>query len=64
MADLDNYRPPQPFICPDWDVPGKDLLRGCGRSFEGLPDYDNLVDCPHCGMFFDPDHPMNKGCRG
>lgn len=28
---------------------------GCGRSFEAEPDADDgLVDCPLCGIFFNP----------
>ena len=27
---------------------------GCGETFESEPDFEGLVDCPNCGMFWDP----------
>jgi hypothetical protein len=33
---------------------------GCGHVFDALPDDDGIVDCPNCGLFFDPDHPNSQ----
>lgn len=40
--------------CPD--TPGE--IVGCGHEFEFefLSDYDGMVDCPKCGICFDPDY--------
>lgn len=50
------------FTCPVNPVLATDgrPIVGCGRSFaaERDPD-DGWVDCPHCGLMFDPDHPEN-----
>lgn len=27
------------------------------------PDDEGLIDCLNCGLWFDPDHPNNEGCR-
>ena len=45
--------------CPDWPDPTADPgidIRGCGREFRLLDedDIDDWVDCPHCGLMFDP----------
>lgn len=28
---------------------------GCGATIPDRRDDEGLVDCPHCGIFFDPD---------
>lgn len=28
-------------------------VTGCGGTFVGLPDEEGIIDCPHCGMWFD-----------
>lgn len=46
--------------CPDNPVPitsGHDPDRpivGCGRSFAQKPDDEGWVDCPYCGLGFNP----------
>lgn len=51
-------------LCPPGPAtePGPDDVRGCGRTFAQnlasiVEDPDHWVDCPHCGMFFDPTTP-------
>lgn len=46
------------FVCPT-DAPptlGPDesIILGCGNAFTGELDDEGLVDCPHCGIWFDP----------
>lgn len=48
------YRCPKDDIGPDPDT-GLPPLLGCGQVFEQEePDQERFVDCPHCGMFFEP----------
>lgn len=47
------------FTCPD-TIPEPDAVVGCGRTFHAVPDDEGFVDCPHCGMFFQPLHPANS----
>lgn len=42
----DDDRGPQP------DGGGRPDIVGCGRTFEAEPDFEGLIDCPHCGMWF------------
>jgi hypothetical protein len=45
----------QTVRCPDGPDPlGGDIV-GCGEKFEAAPDDEGLVDCPHCGIVFNPD---------
>lgn len=45
------------MIDPNDDRP----LKGCGSAFRAEPDPDDgWVDCPHCGLMFNPDHDENK----
>jgi hypothetical protein len=30
-------------------------VTGCGARIPDIRDHEGLVDCPNCGMFFDPD---------
>lgn len=29
------------------------FITGCGRTFTAEPDFEDLVDCPHCGIWFE-----------
>lgn len=40
------------YTCPT-GVEG-DEVRGCGQKFIATPDSEGLIDCPHCGIWFDP----------
>lgn len=41
--------------CPDYaDSLNGDIL-GCGHVFEQEPDREGLVDCPECGIVFNPE---------
>lgn len=47
------------YECPDYTRPdalsGKyEELVGCGHVFEADPDFEGFIDCPNCGMFWDP----------
>jgi hypothetical protein len=55
------------YKCPNWiqqalvalyggedKVPDDDIVRGCGAVFEQDKDDDGLVDCPNCGIWFNP----------
>ena len=42
------------YTCPDRERHADDIV-GCGSSFEGDPDFEGLVDCPVCGMWFRAD---------
>ncbi len=44
---MTSYRCPDATRCPD------DVV-GCGHRFEAEPDHEGLVDCPECGIWFDP----------
>lgn len=35
-------------------------ILGCGFKFVGEPDFEGFVDCPNCGMWFNPDHPNSQ----
>lgn len=49
------------FICPNWPEEGAAVeITGCGREFEAEPDDEGLLDCPHCGIWFNPNHPGNQ----
>jgi hypothetical protein len=42
------------YRCPDqprWT----DDITGCGCTFEAEPDFEGMVDCPHCGMWHNPE---------
>ena len=41
--------PSATFTCP---TEGDPAMSGCGKTFDAEPDYEGLVDCPHCGMWF------------
>lgn len=30
-------------------------IAGCGSTFEAEPDEEGLVDCPECGIWFNPE---------
>lgn len=45
-----NDRGPQPDAFP----PGIPDIVGCGATFQAEADDEGLIDCPNCGMFFDP----------
>lgn len=51
------------YHCPASSVLATDgrPIVGCGREISAEPDPDDgWVDCPECGLMFDPDHPENK----
>jgi hypothetical protein len=58
ISDLVLEVPPT-HTCPTNDVAG---LVGCGRTFAvyNVVDDEGFVDCPHCGLFFMPQHPNNR----
>lgn len=29
-----------------------DDIVGCGETFDAEPDFEGLIDCPHCGIWF------------
>lgn len=36
-------------------------IKGCDLVFDvETDDCDDMVDCPRCGLFFDPSHPNNQ----
>jgi hypothetical protein len=49
-------------ICPEVDAePGQyGPTIGCGHRFTAEPDFEGFVDCPNCGLWFDPDHPNSQ----
>jgi hypothetical protein len=52
------------YTCPARDPEDTDIP-GCGRTFDVSDadrddDPDRWVDCPHCGLGFDPDYPGNR----
>jgi len=46
------------YRCPTTPTPYDDnpdeTMAGCGHEFEAEPDEEGLVDCPNCGMWFNP----------
>lgn len=45
------------YQCPDTAIdvaPGETLILGCGHLFSSKTDDEGLVDCPHCGIWFNP----------
>ena len=46
------------YRCPTNPMPYDDnpdeYMAGCGCVFEAEPDFENLVTCPECGMWFNP----------
>ena len=40
--------------CPT-TVRGDDDIVGCGTTFTAYPDWEGIVDCPNCGLFFSED---------
>lgn len=46
------------FRCPDWTGgPAASDLLGCGWTFDSEPDFEGLMDCPQCGIWFRADEP-------
>lgn len=37
-----------------------DAVTGCGAVFDTLLDWEGFADCPHCGLYFQPDHPNSQ----
>jgi len=51
------------FTCPDRPVVASDgrTIVGCGATFQDTPDpSDGWLDCPECGLMFDPAHAENQ----
>lgn len=51
------------FRCPTNPITADNTphtIMGCGRHFDAEPDSEQLVDCPHCGIFFGADNPDAK----
>lgn len=44
---------PHPPGSARWSKPFR--LHGCGALFAGERDHEGIVDCPHCGLWFNPD---------
>lgn len=45
-------------ICPTG--PNELDIQGCGMLITEVPDpEDGWIDCPYCGLMFDPEHPEN-----
>lgn len=41
--------------CPSWPGPDPVIdIRGCGTEMTVVPDEDGWVECPRCGLQFDP----------
>lgn len=53
------------YVCPNWPDDEPAELVGCGTAFH-VPDLVRdadpygWVDCPSCGLAFDPDNPSNR----
>lgn len=51
------------YICPSDPVPvvlgTPGTIEGCGQTFTSEPDAEGWVDCPHCGLGFNPSNPEN-----
>lgn len=45
------------YECPATPGPNNSEIIGCGKTFEGMPDEEGFVDCPHCGIHFKADEP-------
>lgn len=48
------------YKCLDWNnesdpIDQQSELVGCGYVFEANQDDEGLIDCPNCGMWFNPD---------
>jgi hypothetical protein len=46
------------YRCPS-TARSQDDVVGCGAIFDAAPDSEGLVDCPACGMWFDPSDEQN-----
>lgn len=47
--------------CPKDDPNPVRPVPGCGHVFDVETDTcDDMVDCPSCGLFFDPGHPNSQ----
>jgi hypothetical protein len=46
------------YICPTSRHSDGDII-GCGAEFEAKPDFEGLVDCPECGIWFNPKAEFN-----
>ena len=47
----------QEYTCPTSPVQANGephTIIGCGATFQACPDDEGLVDCPGCGIWFDP----------
>lgn len=53
---------PASFRCPTNPLHNSEplVIVGCGATFEAVPDDEGLVDCPMCGIWFDPTHPASQ----
>lgn len=50
-----DWSDPVAVRCPDNADPlGGDIV-GCGAEFTAAPDFEGLIDCPHCGVVFSPE---------
>ena len=47
------------YTCPS-SAPAESDIIGCGAIFEAEPDGEGLVDCPECGMWFNPEFEKEK----
>jgi hypothetical protein len=46
------YAAQRTYRCPT--MPDNNGVEGCGDEFDATPDADGYVECPHCGLTFDP----------
>lgn len=46
--------PDTTYRCPTDEYRTVDNVIGCGHEFTATPDEEGYVDCPECGMWFEP----------
>lgn len=52
------------IVCPPRPVPVErgtpGTITGCGAVIPDVRDDEGWVDCPNCGLGFNPEHPENQ----
>jgi hypothetical protein len=59
MAAEQQYTCPTTPTQPDGSA---HTIIGCGRTFSAMPDSEGLIDCPHCGIWWNPAREGTDGC--
>ena len=49
------------FTC-EREAPGSGI-RGCGENFTASADHEQLIDCPHCGIWWSTDRDLDTGAQ-